>query len=75
LVARDDRPDLIHVAVHLLDEFIHGVELQLAADPLQQLNAHGGAIQIVAEVQDVGLEKVGRTPTLIAAGLPSTYPA
>src|SRR3954449_5655188 len=53
-----DRPGLVDVAPHLLDEGLDGVEALLAAQPLEELQPERLAVDVVVEVEQEGLDEL-----------------
>src|SRR5690242_15537997 len=53
-----DRPGLVDVRAHLLDERLDRVEALLAAQPLEELEAKRPAVQIAVEVEQIGLDEL-----------------
>src|SRR3972149_1400284 len=50
-------PGVLDVAAHLGDEFVHGVEPELVPEAVHQLDAQLLAVDVLMEVQDVGLHR------------------
>src|SRR3954452_13166610 len=53
-----DRPGLVDVPAHLLDERIDRVEALLAAQPLEELQAQRLAVDVLREVEQEGLDQL-----------------
>src|SRR5918911_5459928 len=53
-----DRPGLVDVRAHLLDERLDRVEALFAAQPLEELEAQRLAVEVAVEVEQVGLDEL-----------------
>ena len=56
----DQRADLVHVAVHLLDQRLDGVEAPLAAEALEELQPQLLAVEVAVEVEQERLDEQRR---------------
>src|SRR3954454_9822865 len=53
-----DRPSLVDVPAHLIDERVDRVEALLTAQPLEELEAQRLAVEVAVEVEHEGLDEL-----------------
>src|SRR6185369_7664205 len=54
---RGDLACLCHVALHLLDQLVRGIEAELVAQSLQECDSQGLSVKVAFEVEQVRLDQ------------------